>query len=334
MYSCITCLPKSKDDPKLAAAICLACSNNCHEDHKTIELYTKRDTRCDCGIKGLPTCSLRPKTLPNTENYYNQNYSGLYCTCHRPYPDPEDETPDEMLQCIVCEDWYHGRHLNALLPSNDSFSEVICQICMGKHEFLAFYTGLSIQKSVSDDSVGALDVKGEDTEKSKEDPGTSSSSSEPVAKRAKLDVPVHCKEGDCKKPTAKADDYKGGCTFWPQDWRKFLCQCQDCMKVYEKEKVKFLLDLEDTVHFYEAKGKKQAKSGIEIGMAALSSLDHTRQIEAITGYNQMKSRLMNYLQSFVVNRTIVTEDDINKFFNSMKEDKKKGFSGGPPSTCR
>ena len=25
------------------------------------------------------------------KNKYNQNFSGLYCTCHRPYPDPEDE---------------------------------------------------------------------------------------------------------------------------------------------------------------------------------------------------------------------------------------------------
>ena len=27
----------------------------------------------------------------NTLNKYNQNFKGLYCSCHRPYPDPEDE---------------------------------------------------------------------------------------------------------------------------------------------------------------------------------------------------------------------------------------------------
>lgn len=42
---------------------------------------------------------------------YNQNFRGLYCTCHRPYPDIEDAIPDDMIQCIICEDWYHGRHL-------------------------------------------------------------------------------------------------------------------------------------------------------------------------------------------------------------------------------
>ncbi len=30
---------------------------------------------------------------------YNQNFSGLYCTCSRPYPDPEDSSPpDQMIQ--------------------------------------------------------------------------------------------------------------------------------------------------------------------------------------------------------------------------------------------
>ena len=29
---------------------------------------------------------------------YNQNFRGVYCICHRPYPDPEDPVPDEMIQ--------------------------------------------------------------------------------------------------------------------------------------------------------------------------------------------------------------------------------------------
>ena len=52
-------------------------------------------------------------SLFTTNSRYNQNYRGVYCTCHRPYPDPEDDTPDEMIQCVVCEDWFHGRHLQA-----------------------------------------------------------------------------------------------------------------------------------------------------------------------------------------------------------------------------
>ncbi|RHY85786.1 hypothetical protein DYB37_010888 [Aphanomyces astaci] len=47
----------------------------------------------------------------NSENVYSQNFHGLYCACHRPYPDPDRTTPEVMLQCIVCEDWLHEEHL-------------------------------------------------------------------------------------------------------------------------------------------------------------------------------------------------------------------------------
>ena len=57
-------------------------------------------------------CRLYPeKAKENPSNRYCQNFRGLYCVCQRPYPDPEDSLADEMLQCIICEDWYHLRHL-------------------------------------------------------------------------------------------------------------------------------------------------------------------------------------------------------------------------------
>lgn len=31
------------------------------------------------------------KDASNSQNAYNQNFKGLYCTCQRPYPDMEDE---------------------------------------------------------------------------------------------------------------------------------------------------------------------------------------------------------------------------------------------------
>lgn len=49
------------------------------------------------------------KSSINENNLYNQNFRGAYCTCSRPYPDPDDSVEDEMIQCIICEDWYHTR---------------------------------------------------------------------------------------------------------------------------------------------------------------------------------------------------------------------------------
>lgn len=84
----------------------MACCLTCHENHDVIEMFTKRNFKCDCGLKST-TCKLVPcKMVPNENNKYNQNFVGNYCTCHRPYPDVEDDVADEMIQCIICEDWY------------------------------------------------------------------------------------------------------------------------------------------------------------------------------------------------------------------------------------
>lgn len=47
------------------------------------------------------------KPQANNLNVYNQNFKGLYCSCKRPYPD--EGNTDEMIQCIVCEDWFHSK---------------------------------------------------------------------------------------------------------------------------------------------------------------------------------------------------------------------------------
>ncbi|XP_039284364.1 putative E3 ubiquitin-protein ligase UBR7 [Nilaparvata lugens] len=112
LFSCKTCI-ENEDKP---ACICLACSYHCHEGHDLIELYTKRNFRCDCGnslFKGKK-CSLEPNKELNELNSYNHNFRGLYCACERPYPDLEESVPDEMLQCIICEDWFHSRVSNLI----------------------------------------------------------------------------------------------------------------------------------------------------------------------------------------------------------------------------
>lgn len=88
---------------------------------KIVELWTKRNFRCDCGNSkfGEFFCKLFPnKDVENTENSYNHNFKGSYCTCGRPYPDPEAEEQVEMIQCCICEDWFHEEHLG-LESSNE-----------------------------------------------------------------------------------------------------------------------------------------------------------------------------------------------------------------------
>lgn len=40
------------------------------------------------------------KDVLNAKNNYNHNFSSKYCYC-----DSEDR--DEMIQCLICEDWFH-----------------------------------------------------------------------------------------------------------------------------------------------------------------------------------------------------------------------------------
>ncbi|KAJ0175875.1 hypothetical protein K1T71_009034 [Dendrolimus kikuchii] len=143
IYACLTCCGEARMDPDKRAGVCLACSLSCHENHElVVELYTKRNFRCDCGNPKLnhPCQFNLDKTELNTENLYNQNFSGLYCVCSRPYPDPEATFEDEMIQCIVCEDWLHASHLQATVPGNDQYSEMICKSCMEKNDFLHDYS--------------------------------------------------------------------------------------------------------------------------------------------------------------------------------------------------
>jgi len=317
LYACETCsVPKSPDF--VPAGVCLACSYHCHEGHTLVELYTKRQFQCDCGTSRITSspCTLnksKEKREPGVQNKYNQNFSGVYCTCSRPYPDPEDTEPDQMIQCMVCEDWYHGRHLGMKNgpPDDSDYGEMICVGCTEKYSFLAKYRHLSVISTVNkDDEKSEVDIEKTDVE----------------AEAGEKEKESKClvKSGPKEEP---------GTLFLPESWRSSLCQCVECMEMYEKENLKFLLDPSDTVHSYEAKARGN-KGQFEQGMEALSQMDRVKQVEAIHSYNTMKGDLMEYLGKFAANGKVVREEDIKEFFEKMKANKKPRLGSTPPSTCK
>jgi len=139
LYACETCSTADREP----AGVCLACSLTCHDGHQLTELYTKRNFRCDCGnskFSGVLTCKLCRDKEPRNDNVYSHNFRGLYCTCSRPYPDPEDSVDDVMLQCAICEDWFHGRHLGVdVVPDEEDFDEVVCEKCLEQCQFIRLY---------------------------------------------------------------------------------------------------------------------------------------------------------------------------------------------------
>ena len=280
LYACTTCY---KNGGKGPIGVCLACCLECHDGHELVELYTKRNFRCDCGNskfqKGFE-CKLMNKKQPlNHDNVYNQNFEGKYCTCERPYPDPEDNTEDEMIQCTVCEDWYHGRHLGSKAPPD--FSEMVCDSCMMRLGFLWPYRLPNESVTVDDECL--------------------------------YDV--------LKKQMSEAEKIVAG--FFSKEWRSRLCRCAKCSTMYDEAKVAFLTDENDSVTAYEERGRLEGKSQYDKGMEELSKMDRTKQVELMQDYHDMKTELKDYLEGFASSGKVVTKDDISQFFETMKGRKRQ-----------
>ncbi|KAJ7100671.1 hypothetical protein B0H15DRAFT_919883 [Mycena belliarum] len=99
VYLCLTC-PEAR-------GLCAACSIACHTDHNQIELFPKRNFRCDCPTAAVAQpCALHTTAEPaNTANHYGQNFHARFCRCGREY-DAKTER-ETMIQCLSCEDWFH-----------------------------------------------------------------------------------------------------------------------------------------------------------------------------------------------------------------------------------
>ncbi|XP_061172829.1 putative E3 ubiquitin-protein ligase UBR7 [Saccostrea echinata] len=329
LYACATCAPESP------AGVCLACSLECHEGHELFELYSKRNFRCDCGNSKFPgtKCKLySEKDATNSENAYNQNFKGLYCTCHRPYPDPEDEIEDEMIQCVICEDWYHGRHLGLdSLPSSESYTEVVCADCMKKHDFLWAYSvqSLDTQCLVTEDTSAEANV--EETSPNKQENKADNSCHQGTSESTQNDI--YCLLKDIQKRDVT---FKDCGTFWQDGWRKKLCKCADCLVMYKEKGLEFLTDESDTVHNYEQRGRDKAVSSSQYdkGLQALSSMNRVQQVEVLHGFNDLKSELTDYLKKFAENGKVVREEDIREFFSGMEARKRQRAAGPIPYMCK
>ena len=226
---------------------------------------------------------------------YNQNFSGVYCTCHRPYPDPEDPVADAMIQCVLCEDWFHGRHLTkpagSQLPSDDSYSEMICQLCHGKYHasFLHAYAGHSVTQiakaAVKDQAKVVIDEKVEEAKAEGEKAANGTIDDEPKGEPSKVACVL------TENPLES--DGENLALFMVADWRKALCQCDTCAKMYADLKVSFLTSYEDTVHHYEEKAKESGKPGFLCVFSKLN-LKKTRALRKLKATVLPKLKELRY----------------------------------------
>ncbi|KAL7672551.1 hypothetical protein ACOME3_007435 [Neoechinorhynchus agilis] len=137
LFSCIQCYEAGGSIQP--SVICYGCAMTCHSDHKPlIEMWTKRNYRCDCGNSRFRNkCFLHPKkdNINVRNDYDNHNIIGLYCSCNGPYKIGEQE----MWMCVICEDWFHVHH-GEMEDVEIEKSETICAGCCLLHaDFLAPY---------------------------------------------------------------------------------------------------------------------------------------------------------------------------------------------------
>ncbi|XP_073134212.1 uncharacterized protein [Henckelia pumila] len=349
IFSCLTCTPDGN------AGVCTACSLSCHDGHEIVELWTKRNFRCDCGNSkfGEFFCKLLAnKEVENSENMYNHNFKGIYCTCNLPYPDPNAEEQVEMIQCCICEDWFHEEHIFLQdldkIPKDDDgepqYEDFICQGCAVVCSFLTCYPQtLSApypSKSLKEKAV--LETAPTVITSNELDNGSSSlgyavnnvnsdnvnSDTAPV--EANTGDAVNGQDTKCVLEIDLVENSpsldKSKAMFLSKGWRDIICKCKKCADFYAKRGVGFLLDKEDSIAEYESMGKKkrdenlQKQEGVEKKL--LDDLGHVEKMELLSGIADMKNEFRAFLESSDPSKA-VTPADIKQVFENLAKKRKR-----------
>lgn len=377
VYSCKTC----QELEGRHVGVCFGCSMDCHLYHDVVELFEKRNFRCDCKTRKHGTCHLPSKATHrlgtshvhgtskdepvehgsgleslqdgqrmgeqnihggksmvvaqekeklgikengdvengglcmerkveiNDRNQYNDNFKGLFCWCKSEYK--ED---DVMIQCMLCEDWYHDTCIKKVyegelhMGEQGMEAEYVCRTCMDQHPCLKFYTNLLYDKQEVNE------------------------------------------QGDIVCPTMLQSDGKGGeirsDAFFRKGWYQSLCGCEQCKKWYEKTQLDQIVDslnqydsdidvddlngvddLDEIVSELDRETKKRnvedENNELPQSKRVARELTPYQNAQLALGYNDFVTALKEYLKSYSESGKVVTEEDINRFFKMFHEEKNK-----------
>lgn len=228
VYACRQCAKRTPDGRQILSGFCVGCKTSCHGDHlsSVIDLYSKRFFRCDCGNSRMKNvCHLdNTKNPENSENVkvYNHNFVGTYCRCDRPY----DAKLGDMLQCAVCEDWFHEV---CLVTTDDEPAsktsaklsglscELVCSDCTNKIPLLDDYFA----------KIGLF---------------------QPAIELTPAEVQTARAEGCERPPDIDHSILRGKDRLWQSGFRLRLCRCEACKDEYAKLGVSYLIDRKDFVN--------------------------------------------------------------------------------------
>ncbi|WJX33491.1 RING-type E3 ubiquitin transferase [Trifolium repens] len=225
-----------------------------------------------------------------------------------------------MMQCCICEDWFHETHIGDEIPKDDEgeplFEDFMCKACSEKLCFLKLYPDeILATRKKAEVSKDKLVLEDKPCESNKPIGETSSSSS------AKLDSWTlnQCpKSSDmhvsCLLGVNLLDGIHDKPLFLAKNWRDALCKCNNCLEFYNKKQIAFLLDKEDSAVAYEKMAKQKREEKL-LQQQEGDSLEILKGVEDAIG--QMKVEIRTFRESAEASKPI-TVDDVYQFFKKLE----------------
>ncbi|QEU59343.1 hypothetical protein KDRO_B06110 [Kluyveromyces lactis] len=318
IFACRTCN---------SIGVCYSCSIQCHSTCNLVELFDKRNFSCDCGTERqyehgekFTPCNIRKNTtpdIPDMSNRYGQNFKGLFCSCHREY-DPNTTTT--MLQCVLgleCnEDWFHDHCILGIeenpdpvtedrklpgFPDLSSFEGFISWVCIDKYSSI-FEKLLSHEAC---DKIIAHKVYRRDLVSDQDSEGMTLETTK-------------------KRGLEEMEDSSGSYSlFLKEGYREEFKRLRDSLPEGDPLKSFFthtapFLTCEEKV--YEPPEEQEQGSLVEMGETALAqNLSHQQTLASVVAFQQIKSKLTDFLRPFAENDKVVSESDIKQFFDTQKK---------------
>jgi len=310
VYACATCFAATGE----LFGFCFGCSLSCHLEHEVLELFNKRNFRCDCPTpKSAHICTISGHVQENnTSNKYNHNFQGTYCWCDQPY---DHNSNVIMIQCYMCQDWFHDtcilkEYPHPVIPYEGD-NDFICKDCMFKYSgFLVKYPQLEYTQGVN-----KVDDPTERKEKVYEEHNTGNVV--PDNNTAQPGQPL-CLIQD-------AAQGRIGNIFLKLGWRKHLCRCPRCIKMYHLIGTDFLLKEENDY----SEDEENDEDDMTLSQSSLSDSDGLNRLnphvqrEIANGMFEFKQELVEFLRPFMNQKRTVTASDIEQFKTDLQERQRK-----------
>ena len=343
IYFCKTCY----EETKKYGVICLGCYFHCHSEHEIINLYFKRNLKCDCGNSHFNiNCNLnKEKDYENFCNNYNHNFEGKFCYCNL------EDDGNEMIQCFFCEDWFHLLCVNIYSGNNNlDKGEFVCRNCLNMFSFL--FENYDMKKFVFglmnfEDKNKNINInennENNNCENNKNDNRNNLLFDNDFGKKRKhneieIENEIDLNNNICKlkkrefnfeenkKILNEIISNKNEIIISTKILEKMLCYCEDCKLLYKGNNLDFL----NTKNFYtewykrvlfEDKINEEVDKNSEENIEILNNINNidlfkTKEIKALDVEKQIELSLVS--KEFV--------EEFTKYIYNLKQNKEKSNS--------